>query len=314
MLRSVHSFDRFEIAGVEFDFALKDQVAAIVQRWKRAGRRHYISITNPHSVMLCHRDSEMRLATQRAALTLPDGVGVIIAARLLGYGRRHRATGPATMLAVCDQGRTLGFRHYFYGGGEGVAEQLAHRLCRDFPGLQVAGTCAPPFRPLAEQEDARIVAQINAACADIVWIGLGAPKQEKWMLHHVGRIHATAMIGVGAAFDFHSGRIPWAPAFVRKAGLEWAWRLARDPLGMLRRNLDSPAFLARVFKQAICRRLNRSFPRTLSAYTKALDSSHRIPVPPLRNAASGNAGPISAPQCPGAPAGNLFSAQWVRAD
>jgi len=109
----------------------------------------------------------------------------------------------------------------------------------------------PPFRPLTETEDAAVVEAINRAQPDIVWVGLGAPKQEKWMAAHVGRIHAGAMIGVGAAFDFHAGTVPWAPAWIRKAGLEWAYRLALEPRRMWRRNLDSPLFLWHVILQRI---------------------------------------------------------------
>jgi N-acetylglucosaminyldiphosphoundecaprenol N-acetyl-beta-D-mannosaminyltransferase len=193
--------------------------------------------------MMCRRDPEMRKATTGAALILPDGVGIILAARLLGYGPRHRATGPELMLKLCDLGRKYGFRHFFYGGAEGVAERLARRLGNLYPGLTVAGACCPPFRSLSAEEDLDLVKQINDARPDVLWVGLGAPKQEKWMVEHAGRISAAAMIGVGAAFDFHSGNVKWAPPWVRKLGLEWAYRLVLEPKRMWRRNVDSPLFL-----------------------------------------------------------------------
>jgi N-acetylglucosaminyldiphosphoundecaprenol N-acetyl-beta-D-mannosaminyltransferase len=244
-----------DVAGVAFDFVVMRQVIDAVEQWRRARSRNYIVLTNPHSVMLCRRDEQMRRATLSAGLTLPDGVGVVLAAELLGYGRQHRVTGPALMLDVCDRGREIGLRHFFYGGAEGVAEELARRLTAQFPGMIVAGTCCPPFRQLSESEDAQIIDRINEARADIVWVGLGAPKQEKWMRDHLGEIAAPAMIGVGAAFDFHSGNVKWAPKWIRKCGIEWAYRLACEPRRMWRRNLDSPLFLMHVLMQAAGNRL-----------------------------------------------------------
>lgn len=153
--------------------------------------------------------------------------------------------------------REKGYRHFFYGGAPGVAETLVEKLSREYPGLQIAGSYSPPYRPLSEQEDAKVVAMINAARPDIVWVGLGATKQEKWMAEHVRRIEATAMIGVGAAFDFHSANVKWAPAWIQKSGLEWAYRLAKEPRRMWRRNLDSPIFLTKVLGQ----RLRQTFTR-----------------------------------------------------
>ena len=134
-----------------------------------------------------------------------------------------------------------------------MSENLAKNLSAIYPGLQVAGWCSPPFRSLTEQEDAAVVAQINATQPDVVWIGLGAPKQEKWMLSHSGRIAATALIGVGAAFDFHSGNIKRAPGWMCSLGLEWLHRLLREPWRW-KRFLDLPRFLARVIGQRLTRR------------------------------------------------------------
>ena len=155
------------------------------------------------------------------------------------------------MLKLCDAGRNKSYRHFFYGGGPDVAAKLAQRLSQSFPGLAVAGTYTPPFRPLSTEEDPRVVERINDAHPDIVWVGLGAPKQEKWMAEHFGKINATAMIGVGAAFDFHAQTVKWAPAWVRKLGLEWAYRLTQQPRHLWRRNLDSPLFLAEVIRQRL---------------------------------------------------------------
>lgn len=240
-----------DILRIRFDLIAYETVIETIQRWRANGEFHYVTITNPHSVMLCHRDEQMRKATAGAGLTVPDGIGIIIAANLLGYKSKGRVTGPTLMLKLCDWGRKYGYRHFFYGGAEGIADRLAARLSNIYPGLEIAGTYCPPFRELPANEDEFIIEKINATNPDIVWVSLGAPKQEKWMAAHLSKVHATAMIGVGAAFDFHSGNIKWSPPWVQKLGIEWAYRLVQNPRRMWRRNLDSPIFLTKV----VCQRL-----------------------------------------------------------
>ncbi len=243
---------RPNIAGVHFDLTDCKSVFDQIRTWCNSRTHgHYITITNPYSVLLCHRNPEMNKATSGAFMTLPDGIGIILAAKLLGYKNLGRVTGPMFMLRMCDWGRKYAYRHFFYGGVKGVADKLKDELARMFPGLQVAGAYCPPFRPLSRQEDERIVKQINHAKPDIIWVGLGAPKQEKWMAEHVGKLNAGTMIGVGAAFDFHSGNVKWAPASIRRLGLEWAYRLAKEPKRMCRRNLDSFIFLSKVIRQRL---------------------------------------------------------------
>ena len=243
--------------GVRFDLIDCMRAFEAVQEWRAAGERRYVTITNPHSVMLCRRDREMGSATREAGLTLPDGVGIVLAARLLGYENGGRVAGPEFMLRCCDWGQRHGLRHYFCGGAPGVPEKLIARLSAEYPGMIAAGCHSPPFRELSAEEDAAMVQQINAAKPDVVWIGLGAPKQEKWMAAHAGRIAAPAMVGVGAAFDFHAGTVKWAPAWMRRAGLEWLFRFISEPGRMWRRNLDSPVFLAEVVWQRIARTIKR---------------------------------------------------------
>ncbi len=257
--------DGADILGVSFDLVSLEQALATVEWWRRHGERKYVAFVNPHSVVMSQRGKEMRQALAEAGLTLPDGTGIIWAARLLGHRNHGRITGPSFMLACCDWGRRYGYRHYFCGGREGVTERLAARLAARFPGLQVAGTYCPPFQALSPEEDEGVVARINAARPDVVWIGLGAPKQERWMAARAGRIEATAMMGVGAAFDFHTGEAKWAPRWVRRLGIEWAYRLACEPRRLWRRNLDSPRFLLAVVRQRI-RRLFGLGPRRTSCH------------------------------------------------
>ncbi|MEI8374860.1 MAG: WecB/TagA/CpsF family glycosyltransferase [Planctomycetota bacterium] len=243
--------NKSNILTIAFDLIGYKEAFERIEHWRQIGERQYVALTNPHSVMLCRRNENMAHATRNAGMILPDGIGVIVAANLLGYANHGRATGPTLMLKVCDWGRNKGYRHYFMGGAAGVAEKLAKQLTEKYPGLSVAGTYCPPFRKLSDAEDQAIVDRINAAEADIVWVGLGAPKQEKWMADHVGRIDAAAMVGVGAAFDFHSGDVKWSPPWIRRLGMEWAYRLAIEPRRMWRRNLDSPLFLGGVVIQRI---------------------------------------------------------------
>jgi N-acetylglucosaminyldiphosphoundecaprenol N-acetyl-beta-D-mannosaminyltransferase len=239
------------IAGVDFHLVGMNSVLEMICRWRELGRRGCITLVNPHSVMLCRKYAEMKAALQRSALVLPDGIGIILAAKLLSLRHSGRISGPELMLHICDAGRRYGLAHYFYGGGDGVCFRLADQLSRRYPGLEIAGCYTPPFRDLTEDEDAAVVRRINAAGPDILWVGLGAPKQERWMAQHAERIEASAIIGVGAAFDFHSGNRPWCPAPLRNLGLEWAYRLACEPRRLWRRNIDSFLFLRRVADQLL---------------------------------------------------------------
>jgi N-acetylglucosaminyldiphosphoundecaprenol N-acetyl-beta-D-mannosaminyltransferase len=255
---------RSSILGIPFD--LIDYASAIEQIdwWRRSQQRRYVTLTNAHGVTLSRRDAELDSALRGASLVLPDGVSIVIAARMLGCPHKGRVTGPSLLLRLCQWGVERGYRHYFYGAAEGVADRLAAKLKVKYPGLRVVGTSSPPFRDLTDEEDCRVVQRINDARPDVVWVGLGAPKQEKWMARHAGRLNAAALIGVGAAFDFHSGNARWAPAWIRRAGCEWAFRLALDPGRMWRRNLGNSLFVGRVTGECVLQHLGlrRTAPET----------------------------------------------------
>lgn len=242
---------RHDILGVGFSLVSYEDVIAAVRRWQASGEKHYVTLTPPHSVLMSQRDRDLKEATALASMTLPDGIGIILAAHLLRYPHYGRVSGPVLMLKLCDWGRDYGLRHFFYGGLPDVADILASRLSSQFQGLRVVGTYSPPFGEMTPAEDADVVCRINRCRPDLVWVGLGSPKQEKWMASHLWRIDAAAMIGVGAAFDFHSGRVRWAPPWMRRIGLEWAHRLACDPKRMWRRNINSVIFLTKVCCQHV---------------------------------------------------------------
>ena len=235
-----------DLLGVPIDVIDARQALAEIVSWRDTGHHGYVTLLNPHSILECARDRGMRSAVLNSDLALPDGVGITMGARLLGYGHTQRLAGPSFMLNICDWGRMFGLRHFFYGGRENVADTLAHRLGERYPGIRICGTFCPPFREVSPEEDTEFVNRINDASPDLVWVGLGTSKQERWMAAHVGRVRACALLGVGAAFDFHAGTVRWAPAWVRQAGLEWAYRLFQEPRRLWRRNLDSPIFLARI--------------------------------------------------------------------
>jgi N-acetylglucosaminyldiphosphoundecaprenol N-acetyl-beta-D-mannosaminyltransferase len=253
--RQTPVYRKHNILKVPFDLVDYCTVMSTIVQCRRNGERIYVTLTPPHSVLMCCRDVELRQATVKADLTLPDGVGVILAAVLLGYHHRGRVTGPTLMLRLCDWGREKRLKHFFYGGVPGIADELVNRLSVQFPGLQVAGAYTPPFRQLTSAEDDEIVEHINNCAPDIVWVGLGSPKQERWMAEHLERIKATAMIGVGAAFDFHSGKVKWCPNWIRRLGLEWVYRTLQEPRRIGPKALDNLVFGIQVLEICVKRKL-----------------------------------------------------------
>ena len=213
---------------------------------------NYISITNTESIYHATRIPTHFDYINNARFSCCDGIGVVLAGKMLGF-KIPRLYGPDLMLKCCKYGVDKKWRHFFYGGKEGVPELLSKRLTEKFPGLITAGTYSPPFRQLTPEEDKSIINQIDKAKPDILWVGLGLLKQERWIAEHLGKINVPWMIGVGAAFDFHAGTIRRAPAFFRNIGLEWLYRLAFEPR-MLKRNLYSFPFIFLVALEAIRQR------------------------------------------------------------
>jgi len=243
---------RANILGVGVSAINMAMALEIIEGWIERREPHYVCVTGVHGVMESQRDEELRRIHNRAGLVTPDGMPLVWLSRLQSFHHVERVYGPDLMLALCERSVAKGYRHFFYGGAEGVPEQLASVLQKRFPGLQVAGTFSPPFRPLTADEDDRIVQMINAAAPDIVWVGLSTPKQERWMAGHRERLTAPVLIGVGAAFDFLTGRKPQAPRWMQRAGLEWLFRLLTEPRRLWRRYLiNNPLFVALVVLQAL---------------------------------------------------------------
>lgn len=235
---------RMNVLGVGVSAIDMQLALAVMDRWIAAGDQQYVCITGVHGIMESQRDEELRRIHNRAGLVTPDGMPLVWLNWLHGERKVDQVCGTELFAACCERSVEKGYRHYFYGGNEGVAERLADKLRERFPGLQVVGTYTPPFRPLTEAEDEEVVRRINEAQPDFVWVGLSTPKQERWMAAHVGRVSAPVLIGVGAAFDFHAGLKKRAPRWMQRVGLEWFHRLLSEPRRLWRRYLtNNPAFV-----------------------------------------------------------------------
>ena len=198
---------------------------------------HYVAVTGMHGVMEAQHDTLFKKILNTADLVVSDGMPLVWAGRRHGFPMKRRVYGPELMLTFCQQTANKGYRHYFYGGASEVPGELASSLEKRFPGMQIAGTYSPPFRPLTPEEDAQIVRQINAAKADVLWVGLSTPKQERWMYEHRDKLNVPILMGVGAAFDLNSGRLRQAPDWMRENGLEWFFRLLMEPRRLWKRYL-----------------------------------------------------------------------------
>ncbi len=243
---------RVNILGVGISPVDMGMACDTIEAWILDRGSSYVCVTPVHSVMDCQRDSELRRIQNSSGMATPDGMPIVWICRLRGYQQVSRVYGPDLMLALCRRSVDKGFTHFLYGGAEGVPEQLSQNLQRRFPGLKISGTLSPPFRPLTPEEGAAMTQRINDANPDIVWVGLGSPKQERWMAEHRSKLTAPVLIGVGAAFDFHAGIKKQAPYWMQRAGLEWSFRLVTEPKRLWRRYLrDNPSFLFLIALQSL---------------------------------------------------------------
>ena len=188
----------------------------------------YICVSNVHTTVTAYEDQEYCKVQNGGLMAIPDGGPLSSVGQKRGFKNMKRTTGPSLMGEIFKISAAEGYRHYFYGSTDETLEKLYSVLTESYPGIQIAGMYSPPFRPMTEDEDKAIVDRINETKPDFVWVGLGAPKQEKWMAAHQGRVEGL-MIGVGAGFDYHAGNIERAPEWMQKSNLEWVYRLLQDP-------------------------------------------------------------------------------------
>jgi len=243
---------RVDVLGVAVSATTIEDTLRVVAGWISRREPHYVCVSGMHGVMECQQDEELRNIHNAAGLVTPDGMPLVWLCRLKGQKSTERVYGPDLMLALCERSQARGYRHFFYGAAPQVLEALITRLQRRFPGLEVAGTYAPPYRPLDSAEDLAIVRRIQESRPDILWVGLSTPKQERWMAEHVERLGVPVLLGVGAAFDFHSGFKRQAPRWMQRNGLEWLFRLLQEPRRLYRRYLvNIPLFGAYLLLDAL---------------------------------------------------------------
>ena len=235
------------------DLAITDYERTM--RWidetARVGGHGYICVAATHTVVACEDDPELAAAVRGASLVVPDGQPVVWAMNAFGCRLRDRVYGPDLMARHLERSVETGVIHFLYGcPTDALMQQLVGRLRARFPGVPIIGSYSPPYRELTEEELDGIAERINAAGPDVVWVGVGVPKQEKWMAAMRDRLDAPVLIGVGAAFDFHGGRVRQAPGWVQRAGLEWLFRLIQEPRRLWRRYLTyNPRFVAGFVRQ-----------------------------------------------------------------
>jgi N-acetylglucosaminyldiphosphoundecaprenol N-acetyl-beta-D-mannosaminyltransferase len=235
-----------EVLDVPLAVTDYDETIRLIDEFVRTGERGYVCVCNVHAVMASAEDPELRAALLGSSINVPDGQPLVWAMNALGSSLTARVYGPELMWRACAHAAHTGTRFYLYGGrNQGALVQLALNLRRNHPGVRIVGGYSPPHRPLSQEEQSAVISEINRSRADVVWVGIGVPKQEKWMAMMRPHLEAPLLIGVGAAFDFHAGLVPQAPVWLQEAGLEWAYRLAHEPRRLWRRYVRyNPRFLA----------------------------------------------------------------------
>lgn len=235
--------DRINVLGVGVSAINLEQALAEIERWVSARAPSYVCVCTVHGVMDCQRFDDLKQVFNSAGMVTPDGMPLVWLGRAQ-HAHVSRVYGPDLMLAEFDSSSSSGHRHFLYGGGGGTGGKLAAAMRARFPKLEIVGVLEPPFASLDQLVSPETAATINAARPDVVWVGIGSPKQERWMARMRPLLDAPVLIGVGAAFDFHSGAVRQAPGWMQRAGLEWLFRLVTNPRRLWRRYLvDNPWFV-----------------------------------------------------------------------
>jgi N-acetylglucosaminyldiphosphoundecaprenol N-acetyl-beta-D-mannosaminyltransferase len=229
----------YHVLGIPLAPVQIPDLIAQMETWiAERGRRKCVTFANVHVVMEAQRDKEFRSVLDGDhAFIVPDGKPLVWLGRWAGFPLKHRVYGPDVMRDFIALTAGKGYRHFFYGGSPGVPETLRTNFTEKFPGTEVAGVYSPPFRELSQSEDEDVVQLINSARPDVLWVGLGCPKQEKWAFEHRDRLRVPVIAAVGQAFDIHAGRVRQAPRWMRDRGLEWLFRFGCEPRRLWKRYL-----------------------------------------------------------------------------
>jgi N-acetylglucosaminyldiphosphoundecaprenol N-acetyl-beta-D-mannosaminyltransferase len=245
------------ILGIRVDISSYSEFIDHVASSLYKRRNGYVCVANVHMIMEAHRDKEFKAIVNNAFFVTPDGMPIVWGLKLLGYKQAIRLYGPSLSLLLCEYAAKNSIPVGFLGGSSETLQNLVPNLKNRYPELHIAYTYSPPFKALTEEENGDIVSKINKSGTKILFVGLGCPKQERWMAAHKDEVNAL-MIGVGAAFDFHAGMKPQAPAWMQRAGLEWLFRLISEPRRLWRRYLyHNPRFIYYFGKELLYSRLSR---------------------------------------------------------
>jgi N-acetylglucosaminyldiphosphoundecaprenol N-acetyl-beta-D-mannosaminyltransferase len=252
--------DTADVLGVPLALTDYDGAMDWIDAMVAARQRGYVCVCNVHTVMASAEDPALQSALMGSSVNVPDGQPLVWALNLLGNGLDDRVYGPELMARHCARAASSGQRLYLYGGrNQGALVQLALNLRQRYPGVRIVGGYSPPHRPLNPEERQAVIKEINGSRADVVWVGIGVPKQEKWMAEMRQDLDAPVLVGVGAAFDFHAGLVPQAPGWLQVSGLEWAYRLAHEPRRLWRRYTRyNPRFVGAFARQLRQHRRNGS--------------------------------------------------------
>jgi len=245
-------FAKVRILGSEVHMASIPQIVDVMSRWirRRDGRCRHMIVAGFHGLWEAHKDADFRRIGREADLWIPDGIAPVAIAKLRGVSGATRAAGADMMKAFLQRADAEGFRSFFYGDTDETLAQLQTELKRRFPNHKIVGSFSPPFRPTTPEEDAEHVRMINAAKPDVLWVGLGLPKQERWIRDHRDRLEVPLAVGVGAAFGFLSGKVSRCPDWLGRMGCEWIHRLVTEPRKCWRRSLiEGPKFVAHVLME-----------------------------------------------------------------
>jgi N-acetylglucosaminyldiphosphoundecaprenol N-acetyl-beta-D-mannosaminyltransferase len=242
--------ERVNVLGVGISVLNLQRAKDLIADAIDAQRKGYITVTGVHGVSEAQDDPEFRRILNASFLCTPDGMPMVWMGKLADHRDMDRVYGPDLMELICETGVAKGWKHFFYGGAPGVAEQLKAKLQSRFPGMKVVGTYTPPFRPLNVEEERELENVVSLSRPDLFWVGLSTPKQERFMATYLPRLETKLMLGVGAAFDFHAGKVKQAPRWIQRSGLEWAYRVWQEPQRLWKRYArNNPLFVARAFLQ-----------------------------------------------------------------
>ncbi len=245
-------YPRFPAGVVSLSAMTLESARDRVANWVETGRKHYVNICTADTVVQCYDRPDMARIVATSGMSTTDGMPLVWLARHFGFTEASRVYGPDLMLALCALSEEKGYSHYFYGATDEVLEQLRTNLLEKFPKLNIAGMYSPPFRPLTDEEKGEVSERINTAKPDMVWCGLGTPKQDYWVAEFRPRLDCAAILAVGAAFNFHAGHVRQSPRWMMKNGLEWLFRLWVEPKRLWRRYIiGNPRFVFQTFKQVI---------------------------------------------------------------